>query len=125
MENWVRIESGVVEQRQPYAEEGFVEAPAHVVCGMVFVDGEFVAPDPGPQSPPEVVTRLQLARALRGAELKPSFDAAMVQASAEVQEDWRLAVEIRRDDSLVEQIGAAMGLSAGDVDELFVAAANM
>lgn len=39
-------ETGKVIQKQPYAEPGFVSAPDHVICGMVLLNGVFVAPPP-------------------------------------------------------------------------------
>lgn len=41
---YVRLQSGVVVQRQPYPGDGFVEAPDDVVCGMALVDGDFGPP---------------------------------------------------------------------------------
>lgn len=47
---FVKIEDGIVVQTQPYTEEGFIEAPDNVVCGYVYDDGEFTAPEPDAQS---------------------------------------------------------------------------
>ncbi len=47
---FVKIENGIVVQKQPYAEEGFVEAPDDVVCGYFYNDGDFSAPEPDAQS---------------------------------------------------------------------------
>lgn len=43
---FVKIENGVVVQKQPYAEDGFVEAPDDVVCGYLHDGDEFAAPEP-------------------------------------------------------------------------------
>lgn len=48
MKNYVKIENGVVVQRQPYAEIDFIEAPENVVCGWLFNDDEFTPPSPPP-----------------------------------------------------------------------------
>lgn len=59
---FVKIEDGIVVQKQPYAEGGFVEAPDEVVCGFVF-DGEDFTP------PPPVVPSLEDVIATKLAEL--------------------------------------------------------
>lgn len=71
---------------------------------------------------PRSVTRLQLIRAMRAAELKTAFDAALAAAGADTQEDWSLAVSIRRDDALVSTFAVALGLSETATDDLFRAA---
>lgn len=43
MTNYVKTENGVVVQRQPYAQIGFIEAPENVVCGWLW-DGEQFTP---------------------------------------------------------------------------------
>lgn len=78
-----------------------------------------------PQPTPTSVTKLQLVRALRAADLKTSFDAALSAAPAETQEDWSLAVSIRRDDPLTATFAAALGQSEAQTDDLFRAAAAL
>lgn len=68
---------------------------------------------------PRSVTKLQLVRALRAAGLKASFDTALTSATAETQEDWDLAVSIRRDDPLVASFAATLGQTEAQVDDLF------
>ena len=41
---WVKIENNTIIQKQPYQEEGFVEAPDNVICGMVKEGNSFVNP---------------------------------------------------------------------------------
>lgn len=90
-------------------------------------DGEHFGPPPPPAPPavPASVSRLQLVRALRAAGLKQAFDAALAGAPAETQEDWSLAVEIRRDDPLVDTFAAALVVPVGEVDGLFRLAASL
>ena len=47
MSNYVKIELGVVTQRQPYHESGFIDAPDGVICGWLW-DGEVFTPAPPP-----------------------------------------------------------------------------
>lgn len=48
---YVKVENGVVVQKQPYFEEGFIEAPDWVVCGMLYDGTAFTNPPPGPVVP--------------------------------------------------------------------------
>ena len=41
---WIKIENNTIIQKQPYQEEGFVEAPDNVICGMIEEGGSFVNP---------------------------------------------------------------------------------
>lgn len=62
MTAFVKIEGGIVVQKQPYAESGFIEAPDDVVCGFEF-DGEKFMP------PPPIVPSLEDAIATKLAKL--------------------------------------------------------
>lgn len=44
--NYVLIKNGVVVQRQPYPEPGFIEAPDDVICGYLYQGGKFSRPVP-------------------------------------------------------------------------------
>ena len=41
---WVKIDNNIIIQKQPYQEEGFVEAPDNVICGMIKEGDSFVNP---------------------------------------------------------------------------------
>ena len=41
---WVKINNNIIVQKQPYQEEGFVEAPDNVICGMIKEGDSFVNP---------------------------------------------------------------------------------
>jgi hypothetical protein len=43
--NYVKVDGGIVVQRQPYHEDGFIEAPESVICGWRW-NGEVFAPPP-------------------------------------------------------------------------------
>jgi hypothetical protein len=53
MTAFVKIEDGIVVQKQPYADDGFVEADDTVVCGMTYDGDEFASPviEPLPTQP--------------------------------------------------------------------------
>lgn len=66
MINFVKIENGVVVQRQGYHEDGFIETNLDVVCGWLY-DGETFTAPPVPEHPPvipQVVTIAQCRLAL-------------------------------------------------------------
>jgi hypothetical protein len=43
---YVLIESGIVIQKQPNEQDGFIEAPDHVICGWLFDGSVVTAPTP-------------------------------------------------------------------------------
>lgn len=45
------IDNGIVIQKQPNAEDGFVEGPDDVVCGYAFDGHSYAAPSPSPIVP--------------------------------------------------------------------------
>lgn len=97
-----------------------------VAVGDTWDGQQFGGPPPPPPLPvPATVSKLQLVRALRQAELKAAFDMALAAASDEVREDWSLAVEIRREDPLVAAFAAALSVSPEVVDDLFRLAASL
>ena len=51
---FILMQDGIVVQKQPYPQEGFVEVTNDVVCGMVLQDGIFVNPPPSEPSAPEM-----------------------------------------------------------------------
>lgn len=60
---YVLIESGVVVQKQPYPQDGFVEAPDDVICGWLYDGENFTAPEPGPSTePPPYLNHTRLVR---------------------------------------------------------------
>ncbi len=95
-------------------------APAIVGKEAVITRTYDSLPDPVPGA----VTPVQIVRALREQGLKSTFDTAMSGASADIQEDWRLATVIRRDDSMLPTFQGALGLNDAQVDDLFRLAAT-
>ena len=56
---YVKVIDGVVAQKQPNAQAGFIEAPDWVVCGMLQQDGTFVNPPPVPPTPEEIKAEME------------------------------------------------------------------
>lgn len=122
-------EAGVVVQRQPNAEEGFVEAPDDVCCGMVLQGVEFVQPASSAPLVPVEVSMAQARLALRRAGLLDAVQAA-IEALPEpdrtdVQIEWDHRSVVRRDYSLVAQLAPALGLDGEALDALFIQAAEL
>ncbi len=81
------------------------------------------APDPAPIVP-EAVTMAQARLALLDAGLLSQVDtviAALPSPQREVaQIEWEFRATVQRDSQLMQAIGAALGLDAGQIDALFV-----
>lgn len=76
-------------------------------------------------SPPDSVTPLQIRRALRQLGLKPQVDAMIETLDDEAKEAWEYAIEVRRDNELIESARLALGMSVDDADNLFRLAASL
>lgn len=129
MSNFVKIVDGLVEQRQPYHENGFIPAPDDVVCGMLW-DGETFSYPPVEEvpldplrnlEPDQFHTMLNLSGYLPDIEayLATSEDAVMV-ASARARLQY--AKHFVRSDPLVVGIAAAIGLDPEVLDSLWTSA---
>lgn len=84
------------------------------------------APTPAPEPVPASVTRRQAKLALLNSasiglppDLLTSAEAAIAQADEATRIEWNDALEFRRDHPLILGIGAALGLTAGEIDALF------
>lgn len=119
--------AGVVLQKQPYSEEGFIEAPDYVVAGMVRQeDGSYSAPE-SPEAPrpvPQVVSRAKgkAALVIRGhwdavAAFVDAIPDPMQKALAEIAlydtGDWQ------RDSPFLQTAAGVIGLDDEGLDELF------
>lgn len=89
------------------------------------VRAEWAANAAAPAPVPAAVTPLQMRRALRAAGLKAQVDAMVAALDEEAQEAWEYSVTIPRNHALIAAAAAALNLTAGQVDDLFRAAAQM
>lgn len=96
------------------------EAPIWAV-----VDIPYAPPAPSPPPVPVSVTPRQAQLALHAVGLLDDVEAAVDAADRPIQIAWRAATEYRRDDPVVGALGAAIGLTATEVDDLFRAAATL
>lgn len=72
-----------------------------------------------------VVSPLQIRRALRQVGLYTSVMAYVGTQDEDTQDAWEYAVEIRRDDALINTAATGLGVTPADVDDLFRLAATL
>ena len=120
-------------------DEQYSEALEGMLSGeIVSIDGGFsVAPAPEPEPDPEpdpepqtlTVTRRQARLALLAANKLSALEAAIA-AIADPNQQMVAQIEYEnaiweRANPWVDQLGQAIGLSAADIDQLFITAANL
>lgn len=91
----------------------------------VWAAGVLVSVEEGPEPVPDVVSARQLKRALLDAGLLDAIDFWVTTQSRAVQLDWATAGEYRRDHPMLTAAAGSFGLSAAQVDALFVAAGQI
>ncbi len=93
--------------------------------GDAYSGGNFTRPAPAVVVPDEVTMR-QARLALLGAglldDVEAAIDAMSDPAKAAARIEWDYSNTLRRDHPLVATLGAGLGLSAGQLDDLFIAA---
>lgn len=101
----------------------WVEAPEGITVHHTYVEGQFAAPpEPEPEPPPAWVYPFQARKALLAHDLLDAANDAVANAGPEVQIAWEYAIEIHRNDPLIEALGAAIGLTSEQIDALFIEA---
>mgnify|MGYP003640800807 FL=1 len=123
---YVLTENGIVTQKQPNQQDGFIEAPDNVVCGMLYnaETGEFSAPPaPAPQVP-QAVPALEALLALDAAGLSAEYETWANDPARTFAERAFInkALTWRRDDPVLNSAGDALGLTEEQKDQLFIAA---
>jgi hypothetical protein len=86
--------------------------------------GEPLPCAPLPEPVPASATRLGLMRALKEIDLWGAAKAAIA-ADPDIQEEWDLAVEVKRTDPLTQAMIASLGLSSLQVDKLLIRSAEL
>jgi hypothetical protein len=131
MTTYVLIESGVVVQKQPSPQDGFIQAFDNVVCGMLYdaETGEFTTPEPPPTPIPQVVTMRQARLALlqQGllANIQAAIDSLDEPAKSGASIEWEYSQTVERTRPFVLTLGEALGLTDDDLDALFELAATL
>jgi hypothetical protein len=85
----------------------------------------FTPPAPPPEPVPEAVTPRQARLALLGAGLLDTVEATIAAGSRADQITWEFAVDVRRDYSMIANLGTALGLTSAQIDDLFRTAATL
>jgi hypothetical protein len=67
----------------------------------------------------------QIRKALNQTGLRNSIEAAVAAGDQTVKDAWQYATEFRRDNPLVSQMGAALGKTEADLDDLFALAKSL
>lgn len=143
---YVLVQNGVVVQKQPYAGDGFIEAPGHVICGWLIVDGQWKEPAPErlfQKIIPEISDRQFFqALAIRGAIteaealdavgpgiIPPAMEALIDQLPEEQRFAARMlirgATRYERQHPIADLIRGLYGWSVEDADEFWRFAATL
>jgi hypothetical protein len=69
--------------------------------------------------PPPDVTALQARQAINAAGLRPNVNAAIAGADQNTQDFWALAPMFQRSNPIIASISTALGLTSGQIDNLF------
>jgi len=123
---YINVQNGVVtEVRVSNSNRlGWVEHDTAKV-GDLYVDGVLTVVTPVPQS----VTMRQARQALILAGKDEAVDAALAAipgtAGKLARAEWEKSQAVERDRPLVVQMGAALGLSEADLDQLFILAETL
>lgn len=116
------------------ATDAYTGPDAHITAPEGFTAddmGRYIVQDGGIVEPvPEVITPRQAKIALLQAGLLDDVEAGIAAIPDETtrriaQVEWEYAQEVRRDWPLLNDVAAAIGLTAEQVDELFQAAARI
>jgi hypothetical protein len=121
---FVKIENGLVVQKQPFSSSGFIEAFGDVVCGMLYDGKDFTSPI-APTKVPDVVDMAGARVALIRAGLLSAVEQAVSLAGPEAIALWEYRGTIRRDHPLVQQLKKVVPLTEQQLDELFITAASV
>lgn len=110
--------------------EGTIEVPLKPGADFDWLDGEwtYVAPDPEPL-PPLTARQLRLGLIAAGITLS-SVEAAIsgIEDATDreiAKVEWEYASQFERDHPLIGQVGAALGLTPGQIDAAWLAAVNL
>lgn len=98
---------------------GTIPSPEEIAAARAALDAAVAA------TVPDRVSARQARLALIGAGLLVAVENAIAGLSVYDQTEWEYATEIRRDHPMIASLGAALSLSAGDIDELFRIAGNI
>ena len=121
MNIYVIVENGVVVNRtraeQPLSSNWIANDVAQI--GWLYQVGGFFEPPPEPVFVPTAMTARQARLALLSVDLLDDAEAAVGAMSRAAQIEWEYASEILRDNALIIEAQALLGLSDEQMDDLF------
>lgn len=97
-------------------------APAFVASGWRWDGTDWLPPVPPVRVVPESVTNFQARAALMGAGMFEAVDSAIKLQGGMALQAWEYANTVSRNGPLVTAMAAGLGLSAEDLDSLFIQA---
>jgi hypothetical protein len=112
---------------QPLADNWIASEAAAIGDG--YENGQFIKPPPPSVLVPDSVTMRQARLALLQAGLLSSVDAAIDglpepdRSAAKIE--WEYAAVVQRASGLVPAMGAALGMTEAQIDDLFILAATL
>lgn len=101
-----------------------VHAPTLTVDYSGYTLVEWVMDDPGPTVPASITPR-QCRLVLMAQGLLPTVEAMIAQQDEATRITWEYALEFRRDDPLLLQLAASLQLTSEQIDQFFIAAAQL
>lgn len=119
------VRNGLVINTIYVREEDLKHFPEYLVCpsnvckGWSHESGQFTAPPGSSGLTPECITPLQARRAIRKLGLTARIRAALTSLGDEASEEWDFALEIERDNPILQQVQKISGLSQAQMDDIF------
>ena len=104
-----------------------VREAGNTFTGLVGSNWVIRTPDPSSLPPvvPTSITPRQCRLILLQQGLLASVEAMIAQQDEATRITWEFASEFKRDDPLLNQLGVALGLTQQQIDEFFIAAAQI
>ena len=123
---WVAIDDPSPETMASYPE-GTQEISLPPAPGWGWDGTEWTPPAPEPEAQPEDITvsRMQARMALYQAGLLSEVQAIVAQGDPLMQMAWAEAVEWKRSSPMINGLAQQLGLSAAQVDALFLTASQI
>jgi hypothetical protein len=103
----------------------WVDCPNDCTSEWTYVDSQFIEPVPPLPVIPSIVSMRQARLALLQSNLLETVNTAINQGSEADKITWEYATEVSRDDALVTNLSAALGLTSEQLDSLFTLASSL
>lgn len=86
------------------------------------IAARFASIDPNAPDVPQEVTPYQARCALDAAGLLDAVEAIVAQSTRQTRNAWEYGISVRRDSTMINDLGAALGLTSAQIDNLFIQA---